>query len=177
MQKENMKRNLSVALLSLAATVVFSFIAAWIPGGERLLLIQIPVLFCGLLAGAPYGAVIGLLTPFLLLLITGTPSFYPDAIAMALEYFLFGVVASPIFRSFARSAESLYAGLGAAMLVGRLGYMAAMYIMIELQHIDFSVKPLLRSELLHVWPGILLQLIVVPLLTLAANSFGLLDDE
>ena len=177
MQKENTRRNLSVALISLAATAVFSFVSGWLPFGDRLLLIQIPVLLCGLLAGALYGAVLGLLTPFFLFLITGTPAFYPDAIAMSLEFFLFGVVASPIFRSFARSAESLYAGLGAAILAGRLGYTAAMYIMIELQHIDFALKPLLRSEVLDVWPGILLQLIVVPLLVFAANSIGLLDDE
>lgn len=177
MQKENTRRNLSVTLISLAATAVFSFVAHWIPFGDRLILAQIPVLLCGLLAGAPYGAALGLITPFFLLLITGSPTFYPDAIAMSLEFFLFGVVASPIFRSFARSAESLYAGLGAAMLAGRIGYMAAMYIIIELQHLDFTLKPLLRSEVLYVWSGILLQLIVVPLLTLAANNLGLLDDE
>lgn len=177
MQKENTRRNLSITLISLAATAVFSFVADWIPSGDRWLLTQIPVLLCGLLAGVRYGAVLGLLAPFFLLLLTGTPSFYPDVIAMALEFFLFGVVASPIFRSFARSAESLYAGLGAAMLAGRIGYVAAMYIMIELQHEEFALKPLLYREVLYVWPGILLQLIVIPLLTLAANSFGLLDDE
>ena len=177
MQKENTRRNLAVALLSLASAAVLSFFTGWLPFGERLLLVQIPVLLCGLLAGAPFGAVLGLLTPFFLLLLTGSPAFFPDSIAMALEYFLFGVVASPIFRSFARSAGSLYVGLGAAMLAGRMGYFAAMYIMIELQHIDFALKPLLKSEFTYVWPGILLQLIAVPLLILAADELGLLDDE
>lgn len=177
MQKENKRRNLSVSLILLAATAVASFVAGWLPFGERLLLTQIPVLLCGLLAGGSWGAVIGVITPFFLLLLTGSPVFYPDSIAMALEFFLFGAVASPIFRSFARSAASLYAGLGTAMLAGRVGYMAAMYIMIELQHTDFMLKPLLQSEVLRVWPGILLQLIAVPLLTFAANSFDLLDDE
>ena len=177
MQKENTRRNLAVALISLAATAVFSFVASWLPFGDRLLLAQIPVLLCGLLAGAPYGAVLGVITPFFLFFITGAPTLFPDAIAMSVEYFLFGVVACPIFRSFARSAESLYAGLGTAMLAGRAGYTAAMYIMIELQHVDFALKPVLESEVLFVWPGILLQLIVIPLLMFVADNLGLLDDE
>ena len=177
MQKENTVRNLSISLLMLAATAVFSFVEGWFSFGDRLLLWQIPVLLCGLLAGAPAGAVVGLLTPFFSFAVTGTPAIFPDAIAMALECMLFGAAASPVFRSFARSLAGLYIGLCTAMVTGRLGYMAAMYIMIELQHTPFSVRSLLNSEFLRVWPGLLLQLLLIPAAVFGADALGLLDDE
>ena len=176
MQRELELKNVKVALLLLAASVVLPFAGGVLPFGDRLLLAQLPVLLCGLICGAPYGAVVGLLAPFLSFIITGAPAIYPDAVAMAVEYALFGAAASPIFRSFARSAASLYASLVAAMAAGRVGYVAASYIMLELQKQPYSMTAILRQECVACWPGLLLQLIGVPALVLAADRAGLIDE-
>lgn len=177
MQKENMRRDLTVSALLLMATVVMAFFADWLPFGGKLLLQEIPVLLCGLIAGAPLGALVGLLTPFLSFLFVGEPVLFPDALALALEYALFGAVAEPIFRSAARGLPALYASLLAAMTAGRLGYFAVMYVIIELQHTPFSLRSLLHQQVTAVWMGILLQLILIPLCIVAADRVGLLDDE
>lgn len=176
MQRESKLKNLKIAGILLFATVVLPFLGAWLPMGDRLLLREIPVLLCGLVCGASYGAAVGLLAPLLGFIVMGEPAFYPDVISMMVEYLLLGAVASPIFRIFSRNIVSLYLSLGAAMAAGRLGYAAAQYIMIELQHREFSLHAVLKTQVIHVWPGLLLQLIAVPLLTLAADRYDLLDD-
>ncbi|MGM9661553.1 MAG: ECF transporter S component [Oscillospiraceae bacterium] len=176
MRRETELKNLAVSALLLAASVVLPFAGGVLPLGDRLLLAQIPVLLCGLVCGAPYGAAVGLLAPFLSFVVTGAPAIYPDAVAMAVEYALFGAVASPIFRAFARSAASLYASLIAAMAAGRVGYIAASYIMLELQKQPYSLSAIVRQECVACWPGLLLQLLAVPALVLAADRTGLMDE-
>ena len=176
MQKEYVIKNMKISLIALAAAVVLAAVGDLFPFGERLLLMQLPVLLCGFLCGAPFGAAVGMLTPFLSFLLRGTPAFYPDAVAMSAEYLLFGAMASPIFRGFAKSTVSIYASLFVAMAAGRVGWAAAEYIMVELAHRDFHISALLHQEILAVWPGILLQLAAVPLLVMAADRAGLIED-
>ena len=176
MRRENTIQSLRIAVLMLAASVVLPFAEGVLPFGERLVLAQIPVLLAGLLCGAAYGAVIGVIAPFLSFVMTGAPAVYPDAVAMAVEYAFFAAVASPIFRSFARRAGSLYTSLIAAMVAGRLGYLGAFYVMLELRKQPYSLAPYFRQECVDCWPGLLLQLIAVPLIVWAADNMGLLDE-
>lgn len=176
MYREKTIFNFKLTALMLIASVVLPFAEDVLPFGERLLLAQIPVLLTGLLSGAAYGAVVGVLAPFLSFVITGAPALYPDAVAVALEYALFAAVASPIFRSFARRIGSLYASLVSAMVVGRLGYLGAFYVMLELKKEPYSLAPLVQQEFVTCLPGLLLQLIAVPLLVIAAEQMGLLDE-
>ena len=176
MRRENTIQKLQITALLLAASVVLPFAEDVLPFGERLILAQIPVLLTGLLAGAAYGAVVGVLSPLLSFVITGEPVIYPDAVAVALEYALFAAVASPIFRSFARRIGSLYASLVSAMVAGRLGYLGAFYVMLELKKEPYTLAPLVQQEFVTCLPGILLQLIAVPLIVWAANNMGLLDE-
>ena len=176
MRRENTIFNLKLTALMIVASVVLPFAEDVLPFGERLVLAQIPVLLAGLLCGAAYGAVVGVLAPFLSFVITGAPALYPDAVAVALEYALFAAVASPIFRGFARRIGSLYASLFAAMVAGRLAYLGAFYVMLELKKQPYTLAPLVQQEFVTCLPGLVLQLIAVPLLILAADQAGLLDE-
>ncbi|MBR6677891.1 MAG: hypothetical protein IKL23_04070, partial [Oscillospiraceae bacterium] len=88
----------------------------------------------------------------------------------------FAAVASPIFRSFARRVGSLYASLVSAMVAGRLGYLGAFYVMLELKKEPYTLAPLVQQEFVTCLPGILLQLIAVPIIVMAADRAGLLDE-
>lgn len=176
MQRESMIHKLKMTALLLAAGVVLPFVGDLFPFGDRLLLAQIPVLLCGLTCGAPYGAVVGFFVPLLTFVVTGEPAFYPGVVAAALEYAVMGAAVSPIFRTFTRSAASMYSSLAAAMVSGRVAYLAASYVMLELQKQPYSLMDLVRQECLYGWPGILLQLLAVPALTFAADQLGLMDD-
>lgn len=177
MQREVMIQKVKLTALLLASALVLPFVGDLFPFGDRLLLAQIPVLLCGLICGAPYGALIGLLTPFLTFLITGEPAIYPTAVAMALEYAVMGAAVSPIFRTFTRSAASMYTSLATAMVSGRIAYLAASYVMLELQKQPYSLMELVKQECLVCWPGILLQLLAVPLLTFGAAELGFMDEK
>ena len=176
MRRENTIFHVKLTALMLVASVVLPFAEDILPFGERLILAQIPVLLTGLLCGAAYGAVVGVIAPFLSFVMTGVPAVYPDAVAVALEYALFAAVASPIFRSFARRIGSLYASLVSAMVAGRLGYLGAFYVMLELKKEPYSLAPLVTQEFVTCLPGLVLQLIAVPLIVMAAEQAGLLDE-
>lgn len=175
-QREHTIETVKMALLLAAASVILPFAEGVLPFGERLVLAQLPVLLAGLLCGAAYGAAVGAVAPFLSFLITGVPTLYPDAVAVMIEYVLFAAVASVIFRCFARRTASLCASLFAAMVAGRVGYLAAFYVMLELKKQPYSLMPLLREQCIGALPGIILQFIAVPLLVLAAERCGLLDE-
>lgn len=175
MQRENMLRQLKTAALLLAAGVVLPFLGDVFPFGERLLLSQLPVLLAGLLCGAPCGAAVGLLTPLITFLITAQPAFYPGVISAALSCAVLGAAVSPIFRTFTRSAASIYASLALALVTSRVTALAVDYVLLELQKQPYSFLELIRQECLYGWPGVLLQLLAVPLLTYGADRLGLLD--
>lgn len=170
-----MFRQLKTAALLLAAGVVLPFAGDLFPFGDRLLLAQIPVLLAGLLCGAPFGAAVGLLTPLLTFVITGEPAFYPGVLAAAASCAVMGAAVSPVFRTFTRSAASVYASLVLALVTSRVTALAVDYILLELQKQPYSFTELIRQECLYGWPGVLLQLAAVPLLLLGADRLGLLD--
>ena len=177
MQREVFILRGKLALLLLASGIVLPFLGDLVSFGDLLLLAQIPVLLCGLICGAPYGAVIGLLVPLLNFVVTGEPDFYPGVVAAMLQYAVMGAAVSPIFRTFTRSAASMYASLATAMVSGRMAYLAVSYIMLELRRQPYSLMELVQQDCFTCWPGILLQLLAVPLLTFGAVQLGLMDEK
>lgn len=175
MQRETTIRQMKMAVLLLASGVFLPFLGDLLPFGERLLLSQLPVLMAGLLCGAPFGAAVGLLTPLLTYLITAEPAFYPHVIAASLSCAVMGAAVSPIFRTFTRSAASLYASLALALISGRAAALVVDYILLELQKQPYSMSELIRQTCLYGWQGVLLQLVAVPVLTLASDRLGLLE--
>lgn len=175
MQRETTIRQLKTAALLLASGVFLPFLGDLLPFGERLLLAQLPVLMAGLLCGAPFGAAVGLLTPLLTYLITAEPAFYPHVIAASLSYAVMGAAVSPIFRTFTRSAASLYASLALALVSGRAAALVVDYILLELQRQPYSMGELIRQVCLYGWQGVLLQLVAVPALMLVSDRLGLLE--
>ena len=62
------------------------------------------------------------------------------------------------------------------MAAGRLAYLGAFYVMLELKKQPYTLAPLVQQEFVTCLPGLVLQLIAVPLLILAADQAGLLDE-
>ncbi len=176
-QRDIMIQKAKLTALLLAAGVVLPFLGDMVSFGDMLLLAQIPVLLCGLICGAPYGAAVGLFVPLLNFVVTAEPAFYPGVVAATLQYAVMGAAVSPIFRTFTRNAASMYASLATALVSGRIAYLAASYIMLELSKQPYSLMELVKQECIACWPGILLQLLAVPLLTFGAVQLGLMDEK
>ena len=48
--------------------------------------------------------------------------------------------------------------------------------MLELKKQPYTLAPLARQEFVDCWPGLLLQLVAIPLIIWAADNLGLLDE-
>lgn len=175
LERENRFQQLKIAALLLAAGVFLPFLGDLVSFGDRLLLSQIPVLMTGLLCGMPYGAAVGLLTPLLTYLITAEPAFYPGVMVACASCAVMGAAVSPVFRTFTRGAASIYASLALALVSSRAAALVLDYVLLELEKQPYSVTGLIRQECLYGWPGVLLQLLAIPVLTLGAERLGLLE--
>lgn len=165
-------KRLVFSALCLAAAFVLPFLTGQIPEfGQMLLPMHLPVLLCGLLCGWQWGLGVGALAPLLRSAILGMPPPYPTAIAMAVELATYGMVAGLCVKWLPKKTWSLYVSLIAAMLVGRLVWGGVMTILVGPS--GFSFAAFLAGAFLTAWPGILLQLILLPPLTLALRRAGL----
>ena len=81
----NTKKMVLSALL-LALGMILPMLTMQIPTiGNMLLPMHIPVLLCGFICGAPYGAMIGFALPIIKSIVFGTPILMPNALAMSFE--------------------------------------------------------------------------------------------
>lgn len=131
--------------------------------GSIFLPMHIPVLLCGILCGWQYGTICGILTPFLSSTFTGMP---PAAMlpAMMCELFTYGLTSGLLsqFVNFKNPLASTCTHLIGAMLAGRIvsGIVNALIFRVG----NYSLEIFLSAALFTAIPGILIQLIIIPIL-------------
>lgn len=166
-------KRLVCSALCLAAAFVLPFLTGQIPEFGRMLLpMHLPVLLCGLLCGWQWGLGVGLLAPLLRSFLLGMPPLYPTAVAMAIELAAYGVTAGLLIRLLPQKAWAVYGALLGAMTVGRLFWGVAMTVLSGFSQTEFSFAAFLAGALLTAWPGILLQILLLPPLTFALRRAG-----
>lgn len=149
--------------LSLALTLPRLFGA--IPGGlgKNLSPMHLTSMLCGILAGAPFGAVIGFLSPLLGSLFNGAPTFFPNAVCMAAECLAYGTVAALLYGFFKNRTCGVQIALVGAMLAGRLVGGAAKYLLLAFGVIEnYPFSLFLTSYFVDTLPGAVLQLALIP---------------
>lgn len=160
-------RNLILSALFLAIGLMLPFLTGQIPEiGNMLLPMHLPVLLCGLVCGWKYGGAVGLTVPLLRSLIFGMPYFYPNALAMAFELCAYGLLAGLIYSRFPRkNLGTVYASLLPAMLGGRLVWGLAQTVLLGFSGKAFPLAAFWTGGFATALPGIVLQLILIPPLT------------
>ncbi len=141
-------------------------------GGSIFLPMHLGVLLCGLICGWPYGGVCGLLGPLVSSLLTGMP---PAAVlpSMMVECCAYGAVAGLMMR-FVRTKSAtadLYISLISAMLVGRVSAGFAKSLIFSPGTAPFLW---VTTSLVTGIPGIVLQLVLMPLIVLALTRAQIL---
>ena len=133
--------------------------------GDSLLPMHLPVLLCGVLCGAGYGFAIGITLPFLRSLFFSMPPIYPNAVWMALELATYGLVIGLLYaRARNKSLKSIYLSLVSAMLAGRIVWGVSKALLLGLGGKTFTVAMFVTGGFVDALPGIILQLILVPLI-------------
>ena len=167
-------RRLTYAALYLATAMVLPFITGQIPEiGSMLCPMHIPALLCGFMCGWPWGLAVGLIAPPLRSVVFGMPAMFPGAVAMAFELAVYGGMAGFLHHRLPRKRGAVYAALLLSMIAGRIVWGAARVILAGLSGSSFSWALFLTGAVTHAIPGIVLQLILIPILVVAMERAGL----
>ncbi|MCD7737950.1 MAG: ECF transporter S component [Lachnospiraceae bacterium] len=178
-KNQNMIRNMVLAAMFLAIGIILPTITGGIPQiGNLLLPMHIPVLLCGLICGWQYGLIAGFITPLLRGAIFGMLMFYPTGLAMAFELATYGAVIGFLYARFRKqNVFAVYVSLITAMIVGRVGWGVVRVIMMGVGGSAFTWQMFIAGAFLNAIPGIILQLVLIPVLMTALNRAGLVRFE
>ncbi len=158
--------NLTLSAMFMALGLVLPFLTGQIPRfGSMLLPMHIPVLLCGLICGWPYGLCVGFIVPLLRSILFGMPVFYPSALAMAFELATYGAVVGCLYaHSRKGSIGTVYRSLILAMLSGRIVWGIVEVILLGIGGSAFTWQAFMAGAFINAIPGIVLQLILIPIL-------------
>ena len=171
-------RKMTYAALFLAIAMVLPFVTGQIPEiGSMLCPMHIPALLCGFMCGWPWGLAVGLIAPLLRSVIFGMPALFPAAVAMAFELAVYGGLAGLLHRLLPKGRASIYATLILSMIAGRMVWGAVRVILAGLSGSSFTWTLFLSGAVTNAIPGIILQLVLVPVIVMAMEAAGLSLNE
>ena len=166
----NRIRKIVLAGLMMALGIVLPFVTGQIPQiGSMLLPMHIPVLLCGFICGWKYGLVVGAVVPLLRSMMFGMPPMM-TAIAMAFELAVYGCVTGFLYKKLPGKKVKLYISLISAMILGRIVWGMVSLVIYGVTNAVFTWQIFIGGALLNAIPGIILQLIVVPILVMAIEK-------
>lgn len=163
-------KNITLAAMFLALGTVLPFLTGQIPTiGNMLLPMHIPVLLCGLICGPQYGFAVGAILPLLRNVMFQTPPM-PGAISMTFELATYGLVIGLLYsHSKWKCVLSLYRSMIISMLAGRVVWGVAQAIVLGVNGKSFGFSAFLSGALITAFPGIIIQLILIPTVMVALN--------
>ena len=132
--------------------------------GGIFLPMHIPVLTAGFLLGPVWGLIVGLFSPILSTFITGMPPMAKLPF-MVFELMAYGFFSGLIYRYLPKNKFIfLYPALIGAQIAGRIVNLLCVLIAVYLLGLKSASLPMVWTSLVAGLPGIILQLIFVPLL-------------
>ena len=160
-------KNLTLSAMFLALAFVMPFLTGQIQQiGSMLCPMHIPVLLCGFFCGAPWGLSVGFLAPLLRSFILGMPQMFPAAFCMAFELATYGFVSGWLHNKLPKKKASVYLSLLCAMLFGRLVWGLTMFGCMGFNASKFGFAAFLAGAVTNAIPGIVLQIILIPILVI-----------
>ena len=157
-------RLLTASAMCLSLCLVLPFLTGQIPPiGSTLLPMHIPVLLCGYLCGPWWALLVGISAPLLRNLLFGMPPLL-TAISMSAELAAYGAVCGSLYRKFPKNLSGIYLSLITAMITGRILWGMVMVLLTGISSAGFTWALFLAGALTNAIPGIILQLILIPIL-------------
>jgi hypothetical protein len=118
---------------------------------------------------------IGVALPIIRSLLFTMPPMFPTAVAMAFELLTYGLITGLIYLLFKRkNILSVYVSLVAGMLAGRLLWGVAQYILLSSSGKEFTFAAFIAGAFTNAVPGIIVQLVLIPLIMFALDKAKLL---
>lgn len=171
MKKQNYLRKMSFSALFLALAYVMPFLTGQIQEiGSMLCPLHIPVLLCGFICGWPWGLAVGFTAPLFRSLILGMPLLFPNAVCMAFELAAYGGITGLMHKMLPQKKYCIYGSLLIAMIIGRLFWGAAMFVCMGINGGSFTFEAFLAGALFNAIPGIIIQIVLVPILVMILDN-------
>ena len=170
-------RNLVLTGLLIALGIVLPLAFHSIPNaGSIFLPMHFTVLLCGLICGTPYGFIAGILTPFISSIATGMPpaAYLP---AMVVELATYGILSGllpRIIKTPSRTAN-IYISLILVMIGGRIVYGLINAMIFRAG--DYSLQIWFTSLFITSLPGIIGQLVLIPVIIFALEKAKLIETR
>ncbi len=160
-------RKLTLAAMFLAIGQVLPFITGQIPQiGAMLLPMHFPIFLSAFFCGPAYAALIGFICPLLRSILFGMPRMIPNAVAMAFELMTYGAVTGFAYQKFGKkNLTSILGSLLIGMLAGRLVWGIAEIVLLGAG--GFTAQMFLAGAFLNAIPGIIAQIILIPMIVSA----------
>lgn len=141
--------------------------------GSIFLPMHIPVLLAGFFLGGSSAAVIGIIAVLLSEIVTGMPP-VPILYFMLVEVAVYGLVAGLAYKKF---RLNIYVSLIIAMIAGRVASGLTVFILQQLLGLKISAISYVIGSVVTGLPGIIIQLILIPMIVLAVERAGFKFDE
>lgn len=135
--------------------------------GQTFLPMHLPVLLCGFICGGPWGLAVGFIAPLLRSITLGMPPLYPTAAAMAFELAAYGLLAGLFYKLLPKKIGFIYVSLILAMIGGRVVWSLVSLVLYGIIGTAFTWEMLLGSAFLQAVPGIIIQIVVIPVIMIA----------
>ncbi len=164
-------RKLTLSAMFLALAFVIPFFTGQIPQiGSMLCPMHIPVLLCGFFCGAPWGLLVGFLAPLLRSMVLGMPVMFPVAICMAFELGTYGFVAGFLHKRVPKKKIFVYISLLCSMVIGRVIWGIMMFACMGFDASIFGWAAFISGAVTTAIPGIVLQLLLIPILVITLEK-------
>ena len=169
-------RNVVLAALFLALAFVLPMLTGHVPQiGSKLCPMHFPVLLAGFVLGGPWGLAVGFIAPLLRSVLFGMPPLFPTALSMAFELATYGFVSGLMYRRVKHTLPMTFATLLTAMVAGRIVWGVVRFVLAGLTGSSFPFSAFLAGALLNALPGIIAQLILIPLILTALQKAKVLE--
>lgn len=177
MKQEQLKK-LVISALLLAVGLVLPFLTGQIPQlGSMLLPLHLPVLICGFVCGWSWGLAVGFILPIFRSLLFGMPPMVPTALAMAFEMAAYGAVSGLLYKRLPKTTVSIYVALIGAMVIGRVVWgLVSIPIYAIFTERTFALAAFWAGGFVNAWPGMILQLVLVPIIVIALQRAKLMPS-
>lgn len=168
--KNNLKK-LVISAMLLAVGLVLPFLTGQLQQiGNMLLPMHLPVMLCGLICGWQWGLSAGFVMPLMRSFLFGMPAMFPNAVAMAFELAAYGFIIGFLYNNARwQCIRSLYRCMIAAMLGGRVVWGLVMTALLGIGENGFTLGAFITGAFLNAIPGIIIQLVIIPMIMLALD--------
>lgn len=167
-----------VAALCLSLCLIMPFLTGQIPEiGSMLLPMHYGVFLCAYVADKKWATVVGFIAPLMRSLLFGMPVFFPMAVAMSIELATYGFVAGYLNEKLPKKLIYTYVSLLVSMIAGRIVWGLVSVLLYGLKGEAFTWSMFIGGSLLKAVPGIIFQLVLIPLIIEALRKSNIIDKK